>query len=180
MTKQAATLDEAIVVSEKLSLLDRLRLIGILSDELRSELMQDAEPVDMLSLAGLGAEVWQAIEGLGASLSTPCRLCVAASRTGSQPGGARSAGFRRGRSLRRRPMSVPLTGVQPGRRGRDRPRDRRWRSPPGLCSTTRTVLPLSRSRSSSFIRCSSSGCSRKFWGTHIKSPASNAGRALSF
>ncbi|HNS02175.1 MAG TPA: hypothetical protein PKM78_07310 [Anaerolineae bacterium] len=62
MTKQTVTLDEAIVVSEKLPPLDRLRLIGILSNGLCSELKQDAEPVDMLSLAGLGAEIWQAID----------------------------------------------------------------------------------------------------------------------
>jgi hypothetical protein len=62
MTNQTVTLDEAIVVSEKLAPLDRLRLIGILSDGLRSELKQDAEPVDMLSLAGLGAEIWQTID----------------------------------------------------------------------------------------------------------------------
>ena len=62
MNTHTATLDEAIVVSEKLPPLDRLRLIGILSDGLRSELKQDTEPVDMLSLAGLGAEVWQGID----------------------------------------------------------------------------------------------------------------------
>lgn len=62
MNTQTATLDEAIVVSKKLPPLDRLHLIGILSDGLRSELKQDAEPVDMLSLAGLGAEIWQAID----------------------------------------------------------------------------------------------------------------------
>lgn len=62
MTKQKATLDEAIVVSEKLTSSDRLRLIGILSDRLRDELEQDAKPIDMLSLAGLGAEVWRGID----------------------------------------------------------------------------------------------------------------------
>lgn len=62
MIDRTTTLDEAIVVSEKLSPVDRLRLIGILSDGLRSELKQDAEPVDMLSLAGLGADVWQSID----------------------------------------------------------------------------------------------------------------------
>ena len=57
MTERIATLDEAIVVSEKLSPSDRLRLIGILSDRLRDELDQSTEPIDMLSLAGLGADV---------------------------------------------------------------------------------------------------------------------------
>ena len=53
MNTQTATLDEAIVVSKKLPPLDRLRLIGILSDGLRSELKQDAEPAD-LRCAGAG------------------------------------------------------------------------------------------------------------------------------
>jgi hypothetical protein len=62
MTKQTATLDEAIVVSEKLSPFDQLRLIGILSDRLRGQLEQGVEPVDMLSLAGLGAEIWKDLD----------------------------------------------------------------------------------------------------------------------
>lgn len=62
MTERTATLDEAIVVSEKLSPSDRLRLIGILSERLRSELEQGVEPIDMLSLAGLGAEIWKGLD----------------------------------------------------------------------------------------------------------------------
>ena len=62
MTERTATLDEAIVVSEKLSPSDRLRLIGILSERLRSELEQGIEPIDMLSMAGLGAEVWKGLD----------------------------------------------------------------------------------------------------------------------
>jgi hypothetical protein len=62
MTEQAATLDEAIMVSERLSPSDRLRLICILSERLRGELVQDVEPVDMLSLAGLGAGMWTDLE----------------------------------------------------------------------------------------------------------------------
>ena len=62
MTKQTETLDEAIVVSEKLSPSDQLRLIGILSDRLRGQLEQGVEPVDMLSLAGLGAEIWEDLD----------------------------------------------------------------------------------------------------------------------
>jgi hypothetical protein len=62
MTKQTKTLDEAIVVSEKLSPSDQLRLIGILSDRLRGRLEQGVEPVDMLSLAGLGAEIWEDLD----------------------------------------------------------------------------------------------------------------------
>jgi hypothetical protein len=62
MTDRIATLDEAVVVSEKLSPSDQLRLIGILSDRLRGELEQDTEPIDMLSLAGLGAEIWRGLD----------------------------------------------------------------------------------------------------------------------
>ena len=62
MTERMATLDEAIGISERLSPSDRLRLIGILSDRLRSELEQGTEPVDMLSLAGLGAEIWKDLD----------------------------------------------------------------------------------------------------------------------
>ena len=62
MDERLATLDEAIVVSERLSPSDRLRLIGILSERLRSELEQGIEPIDMLSLAGLGAEIWKNLD----------------------------------------------------------------------------------------------------------------------
>ena len=62
MTERIATLDEAIGLSAKLSPSDQLRLIGILSERLRSELEQDIEPIDMLSLAGLGAEIWKGLD----------------------------------------------------------------------------------------------------------------------
>jgi hypothetical protein len=62
MTEKIASLDEAIVLSERLSPSDQLRLIGILSERLRDELEQGIEPVDMLSLAGLGAEIWKDLD----------------------------------------------------------------------------------------------------------------------
>ena len=62
MTEQAATLDKAITVSERLSPSDRLRLIGILSERLRGELEQGTEPIDMHTLAGLGAELWKDLD----------------------------------------------------------------------------------------------------------------------
>lgn len=62
MNEQTATLDEAVLVSTRLSPEDRLRLIRILSEQLRSELEQDIEPVDMLSLAGLGEEIWRGLD----------------------------------------------------------------------------------------------------------------------
>lgn len=62
MTERITTLDEAIVVSESLSPADQLRLIAILSERLRSELEQGIEPIDMLSLSGLGAEIWKDLD----------------------------------------------------------------------------------------------------------------------
>ncbi len=56
------TLDQAIHVSTQLSLPDQLRLISLLSERLHREMDRDVEPVDMLSLAGLGAELWQGID----------------------------------------------------------------------------------------------------------------------
>jgi hypothetical protein len=62
MTTGTTTLDQALRVSGQLSPADQLRLIGLLSEQLRRELDRDTEPVDMLLLAGLGAEVWQEID----------------------------------------------------------------------------------------------------------------------
>jgi hypothetical protein len=62
MASQTITLDAVLYASEQLSLADQLRLISLLSERLRSEIDQDDGPVDMLSLAGLGAELWQAID----------------------------------------------------------------------------------------------------------------------
>lgn len=58
----AVTLDQALHISQQLALPDQLRLISLLSERLRREIDQDDEPVDMLSLAGLGAKVWQEID----------------------------------------------------------------------------------------------------------------------
>lgn len=62
MTREAATLDEALSITEMLSPADQLRLISILSERLSSEIELEAEPVDMLTLAGLGAEVWGGVD----------------------------------------------------------------------------------------------------------------------
>jgi len=62
MTTGTTTLNEALRVSEQLSPIDQLQLIGLLSERLRRELDRDNEPVDMLSLAGLGAEIWREID----------------------------------------------------------------------------------------------------------------------
>ena len=62
MRAGTTTLDDALRISEQLSSTDQLRLIGLLSERLRRELDRDSEPVDMLSLAGLGAEIWREID----------------------------------------------------------------------------------------------------------------------
>lgn len=62
MMPRTATLDNVLDMSKQLPRADRLRLISLLSEDLRSEIDQEEQPVDMLSLAGLGAEMWQAID----------------------------------------------------------------------------------------------------------------------
>jgi hypothetical protein len=62
MASKMTTLNEVLSVSEQLSLADQLSLISLLSERVRRELDRDNEPVDMLSLAGLGAELWQEID----------------------------------------------------------------------------------------------------------------------
>jgi hypothetical protein len=62
MTSETITLDQVLGISGRLSPVDQLRLIGLLSERLRHSMDQSDRPVDMLSLAGLGAELWQAID----------------------------------------------------------------------------------------------------------------------
>ena len=62
MARKMTTLDEVLSASERLSLTDQLSLISLLSERLRRELDQDNELVDMLSLAGLGAELWREVD----------------------------------------------------------------------------------------------------------------------
>ena len=57
-----AKLTDVLRISEQLSPADQLRLIGLLSDRLRSEMAAYTEPIDMLSLAGMGADLWQEID----------------------------------------------------------------------------------------------------------------------
>jgi hypothetical protein len=56
------SLDDALHISDQLSLDDQLRLIRLLSERVRRNLGTAGEPVDMLSLAGLGAEIWRQID----------------------------------------------------------------------------------------------------------------------
>ena len=62
MSNQAVTLDQALDVSERLSAKDQLRLISLLSERLQSKVERDVEGIDLLSLAGLGAEIWAQID----------------------------------------------------------------------------------------------------------------------
>ena len=62
MTTKTITLEEALRLSETLPLTDQLRLIGLLSERLRHKVGDSGKPIDMLSLAGLGSEIWQEID----------------------------------------------------------------------------------------------------------------------
>ena len=107
----------------------------------------------------------------GMSTSTSRRLCVVAPRISSAPVGVRTVSLRAARSSRWRPVRVPLARspstvpskqTVPPAAPAPGPRSTTWSAiaiVSGLCSTTSTVLPLSRSRSSrSFIRWMSWGC----------------------
>ena len=107
----------------------------------------------------------------GMSTSTSCRLWALAPRTSSLPVGVRTDGFKEARSSRCRPVmvslarspsTVPSNTTSPPAVPAPGPRSTTWSAiaiVSGLCSTTSTVLPLSRSCSSrSFIRWMSCGC----------------------
>jgi hypothetical protein len=62
MANRTMTIDQILSVSEQLSAADQLRLISLLSERLRHEILPTSEPVDILSTVGLGAEVWQGVD----------------------------------------------------------------------------------------------------------------------
>jgi hypothetical protein len=62
MVSETASLDHVLDISRQLSLADQLSLISLLSEQVRQKLDRDSKAVDMLSLAGMGAEVWQMID----------------------------------------------------------------------------------------------------------------------
>lgn len=62
MASHGPTLNDVLGMSERLSVADQLRLISQLSERLRSQVDQEGQPVDMLSLAGLGADLWREID----------------------------------------------------------------------------------------------------------------------
>jgi len=59
---ETLSLDDALHMSDQLSLDDQLRLVRLLSERVRRHLDAAGEPIDMLSLAGLGAEIWRQID----------------------------------------------------------------------------------------------------------------------
>ena len=62
MGEKTTTLEQVLFASEQLSPSAQLELISLLSERLRRGMKGRGEPIDMLSLAGLGAELWQEID----------------------------------------------------------------------------------------------------------------------
>ena len=61
MGSNSVTWRDVLVTSEKLSISDQLRLISELSLRVQQALAE-GEPVDLLTLAGVGKEVWSQID----------------------------------------------------------------------------------------------------------------------
>jgi len=62
MASESVTLEQVLGISQQLKPSDQLRLISVLSERLRQEIEPDAELIDMLSLAGVGADLWAEID----------------------------------------------------------------------------------------------------------------------
>jgi hypothetical protein len=56
------TLDQVLAIIQQFPLADRLALISLLSEQARRELQQETESVDILSLTGLGADLWRQVD----------------------------------------------------------------------------------------------------------------------
>jgi hypothetical protein len=61
MSTNSITWREVLAISENLSISDQLRLITELSLRVRQALIEN-EPVDLLTLAGVGKEVWDEVD----------------------------------------------------------------------------------------------------------------------
>jgi hypothetical protein len=61
MTSKPVSWRDVLDTSQQLPLVDQLRLIAELSLRLR-RLMGDTEPVDLLTLSGVGQEVWANVD----------------------------------------------------------------------------------------------------------------------
>ena len=62
MVTESISIEKVFNISRQLSLTDQLLLISWLSERVRQEMDQANEPIDMLSLVGLGAELWQRVD----------------------------------------------------------------------------------------------------------------------
>ncbi len=61
MTTNNITWQEALVIVEKLSWSDKLRLISELLAGMQT-IVAETEPIDLLTLAGVGEEVWAKVD----------------------------------------------------------------------------------------------------------------------
>lgn len=61
MTTETTPWKEALVTAEKLSWSDQLRLISELLSRMETVAAQ-VEPIDLLTLSGVGSEVWRKID----------------------------------------------------------------------------------------------------------------------
>ena len=61
MSSNTITWRDVLATSEKLSISDQLRLITELSLRVRQTLVE-SEPMDLLTLAGVGKEVWDKVD----------------------------------------------------------------------------------------------------------------------
>ena len=62
MTIAINKLEQVLDLTAKLSEIDQLRLIERLIVQVRTQQERESAPVDMLSLVGMGAELWQQID----------------------------------------------------------------------------------------------------------------------
>ena len=62
MVTESISIEKVFNISQQLSLTDQLLLISWLSERVRQEVDQANESIDVLSLAGLGAELWQTVD----------------------------------------------------------------------------------------------------------------------
>ena len=62
MAHRTGSLGRVLRLMRELPLEDKLRLIGLLTEDLREEMEREGDPVDVLSLVGLGAEVWREVD----------------------------------------------------------------------------------------------------------------------
>jgi hypothetical protein len=62
MATETPSLSAALHLSQQLSPSDQLRLIELVSEQLRHTLDTDDEMLDLLTSAGLGAEIWRQVD----------------------------------------------------------------------------------------------------------------------